>query len=159
MSPCILAAVVLLLLPLAARADMPPCIQLYEDGQYTAAVQACEQLLARPGLSSEERGRARIYLAASLHVLLYLERAQEQRKVRDRRQENRGEIYCLVAGCDAGHLVLPLLMSRRSVPFLRYPLERGPQRRANPGLRLIGEDERQKHRLEGAGRRADHDRG
>lgn len=79
MSPCLLAAVVLLLLlPLAARADTPPCIQLYEDGQYAEAVQACEQLLARPELPSEERGMARMYLAASLHVLLYSSRAQQQ---------------------------------------------------------------------------------
>jgi hypothetical protein len=78
MSPRVLAAVVLVLFPLAARSDTPLCIQLYEDAQYTAAVQACEQLLARPGLSSEERGRARIYLAASLHVLLHLDRAQQQ---------------------------------------------------------------------------------
>jgi len=78
MSPSLLAAVLLLLLPLAARADTPLCVQLYEDGQYAAAIQACEQLLARPELSSGERGRARIYLAASLHVLLYSSRAQEQ---------------------------------------------------------------------------------
>jgi hypothetical protein len=78
MSPSVVAAVVLLLLPLAARADTPPCVQLYEDGQYTAAIQACEQLLAQPELSSEERGRARMYLAASLHVLLYSSRAEQQ---------------------------------------------------------------------------------
>ena len=78
MNPCVLAAVALLLLPLAARADTPPCVQLYEDGQYAAAIHACEQWVAQPGLSSEERGRARIYLAASLHVLLYSSRAQQQ---------------------------------------------------------------------------------
>jgi hypothetical protein len=76
MSPRVLAAVVLLLLPPAARADTPPCIQLYEEGQYTAAVEACEQLLIQPGLSSEERGRAHIYLAASLQVLGYSSRVQ-----------------------------------------------------------------------------------
>ncbi|MFL5358801.1 hypothetical protein [Archangium sp.] len=89
MSPSALAAVVLLLLAPAARADTPPCIQRYEEGQYPAAIQACEQWLARPGLSSQERGTARIYLAASLHVLLYLDRAQQQLELLARESPER----------------------------------------------------------------------
>ncbi|MFY0577801.1 tetratricopeptide repeat protein [Cystobacter fuscus] len=64
----------LLLLLLAAgiaRADAPaiqPGIQLYENGEYEAAAQVFLQLLADPQRSSQERGEARVYLAASLHA-------------------------------------------------------------------------------------------
>jgi hypothetical protein len=81
MSPQVLAVVVLLLLPLASRADAPACMFLYENAQYTEAVQACEQVLADPERSPEERGMARIYLAASLYVLGYSDRVQQQLEV------------------------------------------------------------------------------
>ncbi|WNG37214.1 hypothetical protein F0U61_28720 [Archangium violaceum] len=78
MSPSVLAFVVLLLLPRAIRAEPPSCSGLYESGQYEAAVQACEQVLAGPERPAEERGMARMYLAASLQVLGYANRVQQE---------------------------------------------------------------------------------
>ncbi|QRK06200.1 hypothetical protein JQX13_39760 [Archangium violaceum] len=78
MSPRVLAVVVLLFLPRAVRAETPSCSGLYENGQYEAAVRACERVLAGPERPAEERGLARMYLAASLHVLGYADRVQQQ---------------------------------------------------------------------------------
>ncbi|WNG27653.1 hypothetical protein F0U62_29210 [Cystobacter fuscus] len=74
----------LLLLLLAAgiaRADAPaiqPGIQLYENGEYEAAAQVFLQLLADPRRSSQERGEARVYLAASLHAQGRVEETRQQ---------------------------------------------------------------------------------
>lgn len=78
MSPRSLAVVVLLFLSRAVRAETPSCSDLYENGQYEAAIRACEQMLNEPERPAEERGLARIYLAASLQVLGYADRVQRQ---------------------------------------------------------------------------------
>jgi tetratricopeptide (TPR) repeat protein len=54
-----------------------PGIEHYADGDYEAAVQAFQQVLADPQRPAEERGEARIYLAASLHALGRVEEARE----------------------------------------------------------------------------------
>jgi tetratricopeptide (TPR) repeat protein len=56
----------------------PSGSQLYENGEYEAAVQSFEQLLATPQASSSERGEARLYLAASLYALGRMEEARRQ---------------------------------------------------------------------------------
>ncbi|NMO13521.1 tetratricopeptide repeat protein [Pyxidicoccus fallax] len=66
----------LLLLGLPAWAT-PTGIELYERGEYEAAVQGFQQSLEAPELSSEKRGLMRVYLAASLYALGRVDQARE----------------------------------------------------------------------------------
>ncbi|MFL5351279.1 tetratricopeptide repeat protein [Archangium sp.] len=54
--------------PVAAWAELPG-LQLYESGEYEAAVKSFEAVLREPRSTREEQGLARVYLAASLHAL------------------------------------------------------------------------------------------
>lgn len=56
----------------------PEGLSLYERGEYEAAAQAFETALAMPDLPTAERGRMRLYLAASWHALGRVEQAQAQ---------------------------------------------------------------------------------
>jgi tetratricopeptide (TPR) repeat protein len=73
-----LAFSLLLLMPLSSWADPQPGITHYDNGEYEEALRAFEQLLDDPNLPPDEKGLARIYLAASLHVLGRVEAAQQQ---------------------------------------------------------------------------------
>ena len=73
----LLLLVLVLLTPGLARASSPD-IELYESGEYEAAAQAFSQALADPQRSPQERGQARVYLAAALHALGRTEEAREQ---------------------------------------------------------------------------------
>ncbi|HEX8440692.1 tetratricopeptide repeat protein [Archangium sp.] len=80
----LLLLVLLLLAPGFARADSPslqPGIQLYENGEYEAATQVFTQVLADPQRSPQERGEARVYLAASLHAQGRVEETRQQLEV------------------------------------------------------------------------------
>ena len=71
----------LLLTPGLVRAAPPfiqPGIQLYENGEYPVAIQFFQQVLDDPRRSSQERGEARVYLAASLHAMERLDEARRQ---------------------------------------------------------------------------------
>lgn len=82
MSPRHLLLLVLLLLaPGLAWADPLPGILLYENGEYEAAAQSFTQVLADPQRSPQERGLARVYLAASLHALGRVEETRQQLEV------------------------------------------------------------------------------
>ena len=59
--------VLVLLAPGLARATSPG-LELYESGEYEAAAQSFSQVLADPRRSPQERGEARVYIAASLHA-------------------------------------------------------------------------------------------
>jgi len=72
--------VLMLLVSSLARAE-PEGLQLYESGDYEAAVQAFTQVLAAPGSTQKERELARLYLAASLHALGRVEQTREQLEV------------------------------------------------------------------------------
>jgi len=74
--PWVLVALVLFL-PRFAWADAPG-IQLYESGDYEAALQSFSQVLADARSSARERAQARIYLAASLQALGRAEEARKQ---------------------------------------------------------------------------------
>jgi tetratricopeptide (TPR) repeat protein len=78
MNPRTLALWLLLLLPLPSWADPLSGISLYEGGQYEAAIQSLEKALEDPRLPPEEKGLARIYLAASLHVLGRVDESRQQ---------------------------------------------------------------------------------
>ncbi len=67
----------LLLLPLAAQAERAG-ISLYESGEYEAALQSFTQVLSEPHRSAEERGQARMYMAASLHALGRMQEVRQQ---------------------------------------------------------------------------------
>lgn len=58
----------LLLVPLAARADVPG-IDLYERGEYEFAIRVLKQEINDTRNSAKDRARARVYLAASMHAL------------------------------------------------------------------------------------------
>jgi tetratricopeptide (TPR) repeat protein len=81
MNPRTLALWLLLLLPLSSWADPLPGISLYEGGEYEAAIRSLEEALADPARLPEEKGWARIYLAASLHVLGRVEASRQQLEV------------------------------------------------------------------------------
>ncbi|QRO01217.1 hypothetical protein JRI60_20390 [Archangium violaceum] len=53
-------------------------LQLYESGEYEAAAQVFAQVLTASDSTPEDRGRSRVYLAASLHALGRMEQAGEQ---------------------------------------------------------------------------------
>ena len=76
----LLALALLLLLPRAAWADPLPGIALYDDGEYAAAAQSFEEALKDEHRAPEEKVLARIYLAASLHVLGRGEASRAQRR-------------------------------------------------------------------------------
>jgi tetratricopeptide (TPR) repeat protein len=89
MSPRHLALWALVLLaPSLAWADTAG-VQLYESGDYEAAAQSFSQVLADAQRPPQERGEARIYLAASLHALGRTEEAQQQLELLAR--ENPGQ--------------------------------------------------------------------
>jgi tetratricopeptide (TPR) repeat protein len=80
----LLLLVLLLLAPGLARADslsLQPGIQLYENGEYEAATQVFTQILADPQRSPQDRGEARVYLAASLHALGRVDETRQQFEV------------------------------------------------------------------------------
>ena len=81
MNPRTLALWLLLLLPLSSWADQLPGISLYEGGEYEAAIRSLEEALAVPERPPEEKGLARIYLAASLHVLGRVDESRQQLEV------------------------------------------------------------------------------
>lgn len=71
----------LLLAPGLARAApsfIQPGIQLYENGEYDVAAQFFHQVLDDPRRSPQERGEARVYLAASLQAQGRVEEARQQ---------------------------------------------------------------------------------
>ncbi len=76
-SRCLPLPLLLVLMAPLAWAD-PDGISLYESGEYEAAVQAFEAALAAPELPAPERGRMRMYLAASQHALGRVEQARQQ---------------------------------------------------------------------------------
>ena len=75
-----LLLVLLLLVSRAAWAELPGT-QLYANGEYEAAVQSFQQVLADPQRAPEEREEARVYLAASLHALGRVEEARRHLEV------------------------------------------------------------------------------
>jgi tetratricopeptide (TPR) repeat protein len=80
----LLLLVLLLLAPGLARAGasgLRPGILLYENGEYETATQVFTQMLADPQRSPQERGEARVYLAASLHALGRVEETRQQLEV------------------------------------------------------------------------------
>jgi tetratricopeptide (TPR) repeat protein len=81
MNPRTLALWLLLLLPRSSGADPLPGISLYEGGEYEAAISSLEEALADPERPPEEKGLARIYLAASLHVLGRVDESRRQLEV------------------------------------------------------------------------------
>lgn len=77
----LLPLVLLLLIPGLARAAPPfiqPGIQLYENGEYEVAAQFFQQVLDDPRRSPQERGEARLYLAAALHAQGRVEETRQQ---------------------------------------------------------------------------------
>jgi tetratricopeptide (TPR) repeat protein len=73
----LLLVAVVLLTPRFAWADAAG-VQLYESGEYEAAVQSFTQVLADAKSSARQRGEARLYLAASLHAMGQAEEARRQ---------------------------------------------------------------------------------
>jgi tetratricopeptide (TPR) repeat protein len=65
----------------AAPSFIQPGIQLYENGEYEVAAQFFRQVLDDPQRSSQERGEACVYLAASLHAQGRLDEAWKQLEV------------------------------------------------------------------------------
>ncbi|MFL5346515.1 MAG: tetratricopeptide repeat protein [Hyalangium sp.] len=56
-------------------------VQLYEDGDYEAAVQLCQQELADAQRSSAQQAQTLVYLAASLHAQGQVEEARKQLEI------------------------------------------------------------------------------
>lgn len=77
----ILALALLLLLPQASWAAPLPGIELYDDGEYAAAAQSFEEVLEDANRTPGDKVLARIYLAASLHVLGRVEASRVQLEV------------------------------------------------------------------------------
>lgn len=80
------------------------------------------------------------------------------------RYERRPRNYLAFLGLAAAvccYKRLVRLTTQDTILGIRKSTARGhhKRRRSNVGLRLIGDNERQNDRLEGAGGRADHDRG
>lgn len=65
----------------AAPAFIQPGIHLYENGEYEVAAQFFQKVLDDPQRSSQERGEACVYLAASLHAQGRLDEAWQQLEV------------------------------------------------------------------------------
>lgn len=56
-------------------------IELYENGDYEAAVRLCEQELAEPQRSPAQQAQTLVYLAASLHAQGQVEEARKQLEI------------------------------------------------------------------------------
>ncbi|MDY7229598.1 tetratricopeptide repeat protein [Hyalangium rubrum] len=78
--PATLLLLGLLLVPGLAWAQMTG-IQLYENGEYEAAIRLLEQELAEASRSPGDPALSRVYLAASLHALGQVEEARKQLEV------------------------------------------------------------------------------
>ncbi|HEX8437814.1 tetratricopeptide repeat protein [Archangium sp.] len=72
--------VLMLLLSSLAQAE-PEGLQLYEGGDYEAAIQAFTRVLTAPDSTQKERDLARLYLAASLHAVGQVEQTQQHLEV------------------------------------------------------------------------------
>jgi hypothetical protein len=84
-----LLLLILLLGPLAARADVPG-VDLYERGEYEMAIRVLKEEARDRRNSEEERARARIYLAASMFALgLEFDARQELKELARRHPEER----------------------------------------------------------------------
>ncbi len=90
----LLLVAVVLLTPRLSWADASD-VQLYESGEYEAAVQSFTRVLADAKSSAQHRGEAHLYLATSLHALGLAEEARRQLEVLAREHpEPRPRLSC-----------------------------------------------------------------